>query len=52
MPHVADDDHHSMNDIFNDGLPISVLASTDLRPSDRPAYHVPPTPARLQSTFP
>ena len=40
-----------MNDIFNDGPPIPVLASPDLRSSDRPAYQVPPTPAQSSLHF-
>ncbi|KIW22076.1 uncharacterized protein PV07_12538 [Cladophialophora immunda] len=51
MASVADDDHHGLDDIFNDPDTPSVLTSPDLLTPDRLARHVPPTPAQLQSMF-
>ena len=51
MASIADDDHHSLDDIFNEPDTLSVLASSNLLTFDRLAHHILPTPQQLQSIF-
>lgn len=48
---AVDDDHHGLNDIFNDPDFPSVLASPDLISADRLVQQPAPTPAQWQEMF-